>query len=73
MNSALKKINKITGKLPPVSQAEVLDFAEFLLRRKKALKKGVKLRQNWAGGLRKFRKNFTSLELQKRSLEWRSS
>jgi hypothetical protein len=35
------------------------------------VKHGKKLRQDWAGALRDFRDQYTSLELQKKSLDWR--
>ncbi len=65
--SALKKL---IDQLPPDLQREVQDFAQFLLekRRKKA---GYRLRQDWAGALSKYRNQYTSLELQKKALEWR--
>ncbi len=56
--------------LPPELQHEVEDFIEFLIERRKA-KRGKKLRQDWAGALRDFRDQYTSLELQKKSLDWR--
>jgi hypothetical protein len=56
--------------LPRELQHEVEDFIEFLIERKKA-KRGKKLRQDWAGALRDFRDQYTSLELQKKSLDWR--
>lgn len=56
--------------LPPMLQREVADFVEFLLE-KRAPKPGQKLRQDWAGALRDYRGQYTSLELQKKALEWR--
>lgn len=56
--------------LPLELQHEVEDFIEFLIERRKA-KRGKKLRQDWAGALRDFRDQYTSLELQKKSLDWR--
>ncbi len=55
--------------LPPDLRKEVMDFIEFLLSKKKK-KKRKKLRMDWAGGLKEFRDKFTSLELQKKALEW---
>jgi len=65
--SALKKL---IDQLPPDLQREVQDFTQFLLekRRKKA---GHRLRQDWAGALSKYKNQYTSLELQKKALEWR--
>jgi hypothetical protein len=34
-------------------------------------KKKTKLSQNWAGALSDYRNQYTSLELQKKALEWR--
>ena len=70
MSVAVKSLPEFVKALPPDIQVEVRDFAEFLLqkRRKKARKP---LRQNWAGALRKYRNQYSSLELQKKSLEWR--
>ena len=56
--------------LPLELQHEVEDFIEFLIEKRKA-KRGKKLRQDWAGALRDFRDQYTSLELQKKSLDWR--
>ena len=64
------KIEEIIKKLPPEFQREVEDFVQFLLEKHKK-KSGKKLRQDWAGALKKYRTQFTSLELQKKSLEWR--
>ena len=46
------------------------DFVEFLLE-KRARKPGQKLRQDWAGALRDYRGQYTSVELQEKALEWR--
>jgi hypothetical protein len=70
MGSAVVSLEKIVRELPPPAQAEVRDFVEFLIRKGKK-KKGLKLQQHWAGGLRRFRKKYTSMDLQKKALEWR--
>jgi len=56
-------------RLPPELQREVMDFIDFLLRKVKK-KPARKLRLDWAGGLKEYRDKFTSLELQKKALEW---
>lgn len=56
--------------LPPELQQEVEDFVQFLLE-KRAHKRGRKLRQDWAGALKEYRGQYTSLALQKKALEWR--
>jgi hypothetical protein len=65
----MKKIDNLIDQLSPELQDEVYDFAQFLLK-KKTQPKQTKLRMSWAGGLREFRDEFTSIELQKKSLEW---
>lgn len=65
-----KTLSDTINELPPELQQEVAEFAEFLLERR-ARRSGRKLRQDWAGGLKEFRDQYTSLELQRKSLEWR--
>ncbi|MBM4032182.1 MAG: DUF2281 domain-containing protein [Planctomycetes bacterium] len=65
----MRTLEEVVRELPPALKDEVRDFAEFLLERK-APPKQKRLRQSWAGGLREFRDKFTSLELQKKILEW---
>jgi hypothetical protein len=65
----MRKIDELMEKLPPELQDEVYDFAQFLLERK-IQPKQKRLRMDWAGGLSEFRDKFTSLELQKKALEW---
>ena len=66
----MPKLKEIVEKLPPALQQEVEDFIEFLLT-KWSSKQGRRLRQDWAGALREYRNQYTSLELQKKALEWR--
>ena len=65
----MKKIDDLIEQLSPELQDEVFDFAQFLLKTK-IQPKQKKLRMSWAGGLKEFRDEFTSLKLQKKSLEW---
>jgi Protein of unknown function (DUF2281) len=76
MEPSLRAIDKMVHELSPPAQAEVRDFIEFLLRKgekRKPTKLKTKLKQNWAGSLKQFKKKFTSLELQKKALEWRNT
>jgi len=66
---AMRTIEQLIKELPPELQQQVRDFAQFLLETK-VRPKQKKLRLSWAGGLREFRDKFTSLELQKKALEW---
>jgi hypothetical protein len=65
----MESLDEIMAKLPPDCRQEVRDFAQFLAE-KKAFPKKKKLRLDWAGGLKEFRDQYTSLELQKKSLDW---
>lgn len=66
---AMKTLEELIRELPPELQQEVRDFTQFLLDTK-VHKKQKKLHLTWAGALREFRGQFTSLELQKKALEW---
>ena len=65
-----RNLKEMIDQLPPELQEEVKEFAEFLLE-KRAKRFGRKLRQDWAGALKEYREQYTSLELQKRALERR--
>lgn len=62
-------LEKKLGQLPPEYQEEVENFVSFLLETK-GVRKQKKLRLSWSGGLEEFRDKWTSLKLQKKSLEW---
>jgi len=70
VKGAQERIGEMVGALPPELQREVEDFVRFLTERR-AQKAGKRLRQDWAGALRSYREEYTSLELQKKALEWR--
>jgi hypothetical protein len=63
------KIEEMVRNLPPELQNEVEDFVQFLLNKQKR-KPAKNLRQDWAGALKDYRDKYTSLELQKKALEW---
>lgn len=65
MGNLAEKIDR----LPKQLQREVEDFVDFLVE-KRMPAKNKKLRMNWAGALAEYRDRFTSLELQKKSLDW---
>ena len=71
MATEIKPLDQILKELPQESQAEVRAFVESLIEKQKRQTAGH-LAQNWAGGLEDFREQFTSLELQKKSLDWRA-
>ena len=64
-------IEKRISKLPPHEQNEVIDFVDFLENRgKNKIKQNKTLELNWFGGLKEYKDKYTSLELQKKALEW---
>ena len=65
-------LQEMLQKLPPDLQAEVRDFAEFLLERK-APQMQRPMKFNWEGALKDMRQQFTSVELQHQISEWRGS
>ncbi len=65
----MQTLKELVEQLPPDLQQEARDFVEFLLNNK-VHRKQDKLRLTWAGALREYRDQFTSLELQKKVLEW---
>lgn len=70
MSSQSRPIEELVRELPAASQAEVRNFVEFLLEKRK--RKGSNpLKQQWAGALSDYRDQYTSLELQKLALDWR--
>ncbi len=66
----MNTLEDMIKELPPDLKDEVRDFVQFLVE-KRTKKHGRKLRQDWAGGLKDYRNQYTSLELQKKSLDWR--
>lgn len=70
MKEQSKPLQELIKELPPEFQEEVKDFVEFLLEKRRR-KPGRKLHQDWAGALKDYRNQYTSLELQKKALEWR--
>ena len=65
-----ESLAQLIKKLPPELKREVEDFVQFVMRRHPR-REGRKLRQDWAGALREYRDQYTSLELQRKALEWR--
>jgi len=65
----METVEELIKELPPELKKEVYDFARFLLE-SKVRHRRKKMRLTWAGALREYRDEYTSLELQKKSLEW---
>ena len=65
----MESLEEKIAKLPPDLKQEALDFIDFLLH--KIQKKQENLSLGWAGVLKQYKDQFTSIELQKKALEWR--
>jgi hypothetical protein len=63
-----KKLDRVLNLPPELRDTEV---EIIVLPTGKKKKKGTKLSQNWAGALKDQRNKYTSLELQKKALDWR--
>ncbi len=70
VSTIAKPLQELVEELPPDVRAEVRDFVEFLLA-KRGHRPRRTLRQDWAGALRNYREQYTSLELQRQALTWR--
>lgn len=66
-----RPLSDLVAELPPDVQAVVREFVEFLLAKQQGATTG-KLRQDWAGALRDYREQVTSLDLQQQNMDWRS-
>jgi hypothetical protein len=70
MGTKTESLETLVYELPPAMRAEVYDFAEFLLTKRKRLVRR-RLRQDWAGALQPYRQQYTSVALQHLAMEWR--
>ena len=66
----MTELEKLMQKLSPDLKREVIDYAEKLASKNKK-SRPIKLKLDWIGGLKEYRDKYTSLELQKKALEWR--
>ena len=66
-------IEKKIKELPPELQQEVADFVDFLIMRKEGSGDTKKDSFNfkWARGLSELKENYTSVDLQHKSMDWR--
>jgi len=67
-----RKLRRIINLPEELKQSEVEIIVLSVEKSNRKKKKG-KLLQNWAGAIRDYKEQYTSLELQKKALEWRSS
>lgn len=67
--TTLDELIELTQKLTDERQSEVRDFARFLTEQQRRPKQKY-LRMSWAGALREYRDQYTSVELQHKALDW---
>ena len=67
----MQSLSESINNLPADLQRKVFDYIDEITKNRK--KKRKKFSLNWAGGLKEYKDQFTSLELQKKSLEWWTS
>ena len=70
--SSTDKITLQIKKLPPYLLSDLELYIDFLQEKRKSRKGKAKFKQNWAGALKEFKTQYSSMELQKKALEWRS-
>lgn len=70
INPQPQSLEALIQELPLDLRTEVRHFVEFLLTKRQPAPE-QKLHQNWAGALRKYRQEYSSLELQHQALNWR--
>ncbi len=71
-----RSLPELVQELPPDAQEVVRDLVEYLLAQSRATEQSgpvPTLRQDWAGALRAYRRQYTSLELQHLAADWRSA
>jgi nucleoid DNA-binding protein len=71
MKENVKSITEMVNELAPGQQAEVLDFVEFLLAKKRSRARR-KPQFDWAGALKDMRDDYTSVDLQHEITRWRT-
>ena len=71
MSAPDKSLAEMVQELPPEDQKKVRKFVESLKKKTGGRPPKQKfLKQDWAGALSHLRSQYTSLELQKKALEW---
>ena len=66
--NAFKNIESKINKLTPGMIEDLDRYLDYLINRK-VIRKSRRLKQDWAGGLKDIK--LTSIELQKKALDWR--
>ncbi len=68
----VKQINKKIKKVPPHLLPEIMDYIDFLINKHGTTSKEKKpFSFSWQGGLSEISKQFSSVVLQHKSMDWR--
>ena len=69
---SVKEINKKIKQVPPHLVPEIMDYIDFLINKYgKSPKKKKPFKFNWQGGLSEISKEYTSVELQHKAMDFR--
>jgi len=66
----VKSLEEMIRDLPPEAQRQVADLVRQLAKMPESGPR-KKLDQRWAGALKRYRDQYTSMQLQQKALEWR--
>lgn len=66
----MKRLEEMIRELSPDAQRQVEEFVKRLTKSTASTGKR-KMEQRWAGALKEYRDQYTSLQLQQKALEWR--
>jgi len=67
---SMSELEDVIKDLPPDLHQEVVDFARFLMEKRRPKRKG-RMKLEWRGALEDMKDQYTSVELQHKILEWR--
>ena len=68
----VKEINKKIKQVPPHLVPEIMDYIDFLITKySKSSQKKKPFNFNWQGGLSEISKEYSSVDLQHKAMDWR--
>jgi Protein of unknown function (DUF2281) len=70
MEDKIKSLNEIAKKLKSEDQESLISYAKKLLQKKEKVSINKTIDLSWAGALKEYKEKYTSLDLQKKALEW---
>jgi hypothetical protein len=64
------QLAELIESLPPDERQRVEEYIAFVSKERSEKSNGKDFRFDWAGGLSEFKGKYTSIELQKKAMEW---